>query len=60
MIGELVVQDHPAVGHGRAAVAEVHLDAFEHLGAGDVRGDGEHVDGQDMHPVIPSGGKEAK
>lgn len=45
VIGELVVQHHPAVGQGGAAVAERHLDAVVDLSTRHVGGDGKHVDG---------------
>ena len=45
VIGELVVQHHPAVGQGGAAVAERHLDAVVDLSTRHVSGDGKHVDG---------------
>lgn len=44
VIGELVVQDHSAVGHRGAAVAEKHLDAVVHFSARHISGDGKHVD----------------
>ena len=50
-----MVEDHFAVAGGGATVTEGHLDAVGDLGAGDLRGGGEHVDSRDAQAVLLSG-----
>lgn len=52
MIGELVVQDHPAVGQRGAAVAERHLDAVVDLSARHIGGNGKHADSRDTDAAL--------
>ena len=59
-IGELVVQDHAAVGQRGVAVAERHLDAVQHFSARYIGGNGKHVDGRDTEPVLFSVGKRSQ
>lgn len=58
VVGELVVQHHATVAHGRVAVAERHADAVVDLGACHVGGDGKHVDSRDMDAILLSAGRQ--
>lgn len=60
VVRELVVKDHPTVGHRGAAVPERHLDAVVDLCSRHISGDGKHVDCQDVKTVIFSVGRRSE
>lgn len=53
-----MMEDLLAVGGGGATVPERHLDAVVDLGAGDLRGSGEHVDSREAQAVLLPGGRQ--